>query len=407
MKQQLLAAGIAISSCLVSLEARAASFTGLNVFGDSLVDTGNLFNVTSTLGDPLGLPGLPPSPPYAERSSNGPIWIDNLAQVLGLSPSLSTDLILNPPIFPPTQGINFAFGGALSSDAHIVDDDLPPFLANLFPGFQNQIDTFTTLSTVLFPDPTDLYVVWVGGNDYNDAFFDLASLAGLSLVELPNVVTDNILDGLIQLSNLGAKEFLVVNLPSLGEAPFADTLDADFPQDIPQILNRLSFAHNQLLSAKLNIFSQRRPDANIITLDINTLFDNILADPGSFGLTNVTESCLINFQPGFQFEGICDNPDEYLWWDDTHPTTAAYEIISDFALATLSHGVTSTALNSQAAYTTLSSDFALATLNNHGVTSTSVPEPRLSTAILAMLTLLPGVRLRKLIAWRPKFRGGG
>ncbi|MEL6230220.1 MAG: SGNH/GDSL hydrolase family protein [Cyanobacteria bacterium J06627_3] len=335
MKKELLAAGVVISSCMFSVEVKAASFTGLNVFGDSLVDSGNLFNLTEALLSPLGLPALPPSPPYDQRNSNGPIWIDNVGQALGLSPTLATEFIVNPAtIPPPTQGINFAFAGALSSDVYILDDDLP-FLSDFFLGFQDQIDLFTALSATLPLDPNALNVVWVGANDYNEAFLSPASLGGVSLNELPNVVTDNIIDGLTQLSSVGVKEFLVPNLPDIGESPFADFLDNLFQQDISTQLNQLTFAHNELLSAKLTVFGQSQPDTTIVSLDINSLFADILASPGEFGLTNTTESCLINFQPGFLFDGVCDQPDEFFFWDDTHPTTAAYEIISDFALAAL------------------------------------------------------------------------
>ena len=336
MKTKLLAAGIAISYCMLPLEAKAASFTnlftGLTVFGDSLADSGNLFNLTDAFFPP-GTPAIPPSPPYAENNSNGPIWIDNLGESLGLSPTLATDLLLDPTIIP-TQGINFAFSGALSSDVHILDDDLP-LLADFLPGFQDQIDAFTALSATLPADPNALYVIWVGANDYNEAFFNPSSLPVSSPDELPNFVTDNILDGLTQLNTLGAQEFLVVNLPPIGEAPFADFLDNQTGQDISSILNQLTAAHNNLLSTKLDLFSQNQPDANIISLDINTLFLEVLANPDEFGLVNVTDSCLTNFQPGFQFDGICDNPNEFLFWDDVHPTTATYQAVSDFALATI------------------------------------------------------------------------
>ena len=367
MKKELLAAGVVISSCMFSLEAKAASFTGLNVFGDSLVDSGNLFNLTEALLSPFGLPALPPSPPYDQRNSNGPIWIDNVGQSLGLSPTLATELVINPTTTPPpTQGINFAFAGALSSDVHILDDDFP-FLADFFPGFQDQIEAFTALSAALPVDPNALNVVWVGGNDYNEAFLPTAALGGLSLDELPNFVTDNIIDGLTQLSSLGAKEFLVLNLPDIGAAPFADFLGNLLQQDVSTPLNQLTFAHNELLSAKLDVFGQSRPDVNIISLDINSLFADILASPGEFGLTNTTDSCLINFQPGFLFDGVCDQPNEFLFWDDTHPTTAAYEIISDFALATL----------------------------NEDAPTTSVPESSSVAALLAMGLVGAGTVLAK------------
>ncbi|MGB3297357.1 MAG: SGNH/GDSL hydrolase family protein [Phormidesmis sp.] len=337
---KLVAVGVAIASSIIPLQATksmaatAPSFEGLNVFGDSLVDSGNLFNLTSAFS-PQGIPALPPSPPYAQKLSNGPIWIDNVGQALGLSPTLSTQFLLDPNTPPPTQGISFAFAGALSSNLNVSDDDIPP-LASFLPGFQEQVAAFATLSAVIPANPNALNVVWVGGNDYNEAFFNPASLGGLSLEQLPNSVTDNIIDGLTQLSSSGAKKFLVVNLPSLGEVPFADFLDAQTPQDIPSILNQLTATHNKLLSEKLNAFGQSHTDVDVIELDVATLFADLSANPGAFGLTNVTDPCLTNFQPGFQFEGICDNPNQFLFWDDVHPTTAAYKLVSDLALERLS-----------------------------------------------------------------------
>lgn len=366
MKKKLFAAGVVISSCLISLEARAASFTSLNVFGDSLADSGNLFNLTDAILSPLGLSPLPP-PPYAQRNSNGPIWIDNVGQALGLTPTLATEFVINPTTTPPpTEGINFAFAGALSSDTHILDDDFPLF-ADFFPSFQDQINAFTALSATFPVDPSALNVIWIGANDYNEAFFNPASLGGLSLAQLPNFVTDNIIDGLTQLDGLGAKEFLVVNLPATGEAPFADFLDAQSPLDIPSLLNQLTSAHNELLSVKLDGFAQSRPDTNVTTLDIGTLFADILANPGAFGFANVTDSCLTNFQPGFRFDDICNNPDDFFFWDDTHPTTAAYKVVSDFALATL----------------------------HDDATPASVPEPGSLAALLAMGIIGSGAVLTK------------
>ncbi|MEO0737625.1 MAG: PEP-CTERM sorting domain-containing protein, partial [Cyanobacteria bacterium J06649_12] len=100
----------------------------------------------------------------------------------------------------------------------------------------------------------------------------------------------------------------------------------------------------EINQARVCGIGQSRPDVNIISLDINSLFADILASPGEFGLTNTTDSCLINFQPGFLFDGVCDQPDEFFFWDDTHPTTAAYEIISDFALAALDDDVPATSV---------------------------------------------------------------
>ena len=48
----------------------AETFTGIAAFGDSWTDTGNVFSLL----------GLPPSPPYfSARLSNGPVWLERLA----------------------------------------------------------------------------------------------------------------------------------------------------------------------------------------------------------------------------------------------------------------------------------------------------------------------------------------
>src|SRR5262249_42011574 len=59
-------------------------FSEVVVFGDSISDTGNVFLFTD---------GVAAGPPYFEgRFSNGPVWVEVLAQGLGLpapAPSLS------------------------------------------------------------------------------------------------------------------------------------------------------------------------------------------------------------------------------------------------------------------------------------------------------------------------------
>ncbi|MHC5830296.1 MAG: SGNH/GDSL hydrolase family protein, partial [Nostoc sp.] len=69
---------------MLPTKASAASFDQLYVFGDSLSDTGNIYNATYATGKPY-----PASPPYFEgRFSDGPIWVDYLGDQLGLKPTL-------------------------------------------------------------------------------------------------------------------------------------------------------------------------------------------------------------------------------------------------------------------------------------------------------------------------------
>ncbi len=321
MNQQLLAAGLILASSVFTFPAIASDYDAINVFGDSLVETGNLFNLTN----------LPPAPPYAQNFSNGDIWIDNLAEELDLEIALVTD-VLSGSVVAPTEGINFSFGGALSSDVNIFGGFIPqldPFLL----GLQDQIATFTSLAEQIPVDPNALNIIWAGANDYNEAFFNPASLTA-PLTDLPDVVTDNIITAVEDLADLGAREFLVVNLPSLGESPLADFFDQQSGLDISTQLNQLSAEHNLLLAEKLAALNSS-PEVTISILDINSLFSSVIANPAQFNFENVVDSCLIEFNTGFMFDDVCSDPDSFLFWDNVHPTTAAHGVITELALTTL------------------------------------------------------------------------
>ncbi|MEM9091058.1 MAG: SGNH/GDSL hydrolase family protein [Cyanobacteria bacterium P01_F01_bin.53] len=317
------AAGSLALSLLLPLQALAKNYTELNIFGDSLVDSGNIFNLT----------GFPPSPPYANKLSNGDVWVQPFASHFGLAPSLSSEVL--PGIIagttpPPADGINFALAGSLSSDLNTASpsDPTQPQL----PGLQQQIQTFSQLAPVLAPDSEALYVLLAGGNDYNEALFRPERLT-TTLDNLPNQITDNLTSATANLINLGAQHVLVANLPDLGFQPFAQQLNQIDPQNSTR-LSSLSAEHNDLLQTKLSALSADS-GAKITQLDLGGLFEEILANPDSFGFSDIANSCLANFQPGFVFEGVCDNPDEFVFWDNVHPTEALHNLIAQHAIETL------------------------------------------------------------------------
>lgn len=69
MKKALTTAGFVLFSFMLPCKAMASNFSQFYVFGDSLSDTGNVFNASGGL--------IPPDPPYSQgRFSNGDIWVD-------------------------------------------------------------------------------------------------------------------------------------------------------------------------------------------------------------------------------------------------------------------------------------------------------------------------------------------
>ena len=321
----ILAGSLAVSF-LLPLKALAKDYTQLNIFGDSLVDAGNIFNLTSGT--------FPPSPPYAGKFSNGPLWVEQLGAELGITPELSSVVVpelLAGAALPPSDGINFALAGSLSSNVNVGGADIP--------GLQQQIAAFSAIAAATPPQLSAsteaLNILLAGGNDYNEALLNASSAEALAI--LPEQVTDNLVAAVAGLANSGAKSILVGNLPNLGLQPFADSLNVFNPQS-SSLLTALSAQHNQLLAEKLAAFAAGS-DTDIIQFDLSGTIDAIAAAPAEFGFIDIDKACLTNFQIDSTFDGVCSDPDAFFFWDDVHPTEAGHSVIAQAALASLNAAV--------------------------------------------------------------------
>ncbi|MDZ8051343.1 MAG: SGNH/GDSL hydrolase family protein [Aulosira sp. ZfuVER01] len=301
MKKQFVAAGFVLFSFMLPLKANAAQFGAMYVFGDSLSDTGNIFNATGG--------AYPQSSLYSSvfpgRFSNGQIWVDYLADQLKITqPTLVTD-----PKFP-NGGVNFAFGGARAGFGNAVVPDPP---GQHLPGVLEQVQGFAANNPKA--DPNALYTVWGGANDF-------------IFPPNPNDSTppaDRISQALNTLVAVGAKNILVFNLPDLSKVPL-------FQGTAPQSVHDAVDQYNTTLKQTLDGLSNN-PNLNIISVDTYSLFDQVSKSPGTFGFTNVANSCRVQTsQTTYEF---CSNPNQYLFWDEVHPTTAAQKLIADRALAAI------------------------------------------------------------------------
>lgn len=264
---------------LVFPTRRFEPINGLYVFGDSLSDVGSVFRATGGM--------YPPHPTYFQgRYSNGRVWVEYLADRLHLSSS---------------QTNNFAYGGATTgSDRN-----------SLVPGLLTQVQSFTQTHQQTLPNA--LYVLWAGANDY---------LQGVSGATVP---VENVTRAISSLADVGAKNILVASLPDLGQLPATRTGVNSAS------LSALTQAHNQGLRRSLKLLSQQYSDLQIVTLDANTLYREAITNPKAFGFTNVISACLSGSY-------ACGNPDQFLFWDGIHPTTAAHRILGERAFSVLEAG---------------------------------------------------------------------
>jgi outer membrane lipase/esterase len=256
--------------------ARAAIFTGIFAFGDSLTDTGNTSLATGG--------ALPGASYFNGRYSNGPVWLENFAGYVGLpapTPSIA-------------GGRDFAFAGAFTQTGGQV-----PTIAQQAGLFVSGGGTFL---------PTDLVVVWGGANDF--------LLGGQTD---PTVPATNITGVISLLAGAGARQFLVPNLPDLGDTP-----------ELLATNNAAAIMGASLLSQGFNasLFSQVDTLANnlgldIWTLDIYSIGQELKTNPGAYGFTNTTQSALLT--------GNAANAAGYLYWDTVHPTARVHDIFAQRA----------------------------------------------------------------------------
>lgn len=281
------------ASVAFPLQAEAVMFSEVYVFGDSLSDVGNTFSKFS--GVPEASQFVAPSPPYFQgRYSNGPVWVEYFAENLGLTPNPQT---------------NFAYGGATTG----LSPDRPiPSILEQVADYEEDLRQNNAKA-----DSEALYVVWGGANDYLNAG-----------ITDPTVTVGNLAKAITSLTTLGAQNIAVFNLGDLGELPVArDPL-------VSTQLNQLTTFHNAGLADTVKSLNAAF-SADIISVDINRLFDNAIANPPSLDLSNVTDACLnLETDPdsgAIVGANICDNPNEYLFWDGVHPTTATHQRIAQFA----------------------------------------------------------------------------
>lgn len=287
------------AAALVALTAlngtAQAAFTGLYIFGDSLSDAGNIaLAIGSNPGQVVSGNSYIPGQPYASgQFTNGNVWAKSFAASLGLPAGGVASLT-------PGGGGNFAFGGARTA----TDG------AGLPPSLKSQATLFLGATGGVAPGGA-LYVVEGGGNDARDAFQAAAASATPAAVIAAAAAAYALATGAIvdQLQAAGAQRIVVWDVPNLALAPAVTFLGggASF------LAGQVAAAMNSALSARL------ATEVGVSIFDVFGVQNAIVANPGAFGLTNVSDAC--------GAVGVC-NPATGLFWDGIHPTAAGHAVLA-------------------------------------------------------------------------------
>ena len=263
--------------------ASVTQYSDLVVFGDSLSDTGNVSIATfGQFPGPNYAPGRFTNGPNTTPATSGPVglWVDQLATKLSVADP--------QPFLAGTGGTDYAFASAMtgSNGLYNVSDQVSYFVGQHATG----------------ASPTALYAIWGGANDL---FF------GNNTPATAPSVADSLAANIKTLAAAGAKNFLWVNLPPLGLTPRGGSSST---------LVQESLAFNQEWA--VDIAQLQGQGINVVGVDVFSLFLQIAQNPGAHGFTNITD-------PAQGLSGV--NPNQYLFWDTEHPTTAGHALVADLA----------------------------------------------------------------------------
>jgi phospholipase/lecithinase/hemolysin len=293
--------------------AQAARFDAMYIFGDSLSDNGNDLILSRLFGSQ---PAVPPSESphrayFHGRFTNGPVAFEYLWRLL----KQDTRARVKPSMtfaWPGQRGaISYAFGGANSGYSATTPGSFP------VPGLLGQIEAFRFGLWGGRPKQQALYALWVGSNDY----IPLPP----ALPASPTTVVANIKTGIQRLYQLGGRQFLVLNMPDLGQIPAAQA------QGAGPLLRGLSLAHNALLSQAVAELSVTLPGIKLTLVDVLALEQRVRPTtineiPALETLAPGSSSCLLlNAATCPDVELTLSLP--FYYWDIEHPTTYVHGIL--------------------------------------------------------------------------------
>lgn len=292
MHRKFLATAVTLLIAPLSI-ALASSPTQLVVFGDSLSDNGNLaYYAPVFLGQSLASENYAANAftdgPNTNPATAGPygLWVDQFAAKIGVADP--------QPAFTPALGTNYAFAGSNTApgnnsgpiDAYDVSNQVLAFSGTHLTGASS----------------TALYTIWGGANDLFNG------------VNSGKTAADNLFGDILTLAGEGAKNFLWLNLPNLGETP------RGVAQGAATLTAETADFNNEWA---VDLALLKADGINVIGVDINSLFNNIIGDPTAYGFMNVTTPA----------QGTSGNPNDSLFWDVEHPTTAGDALVADAAFA--------------------------------------------------------------------------
>jgi phospholipase/lecithinase/hemolysin len=252
------------------------------VFGDSNVDNGNLYRMTSS--------EFPAAPRWKGRDSNGPVVVEYLSE------SLNATLE------------NYAVSGATTGESNIVPQIVPKYGNVTTTGVIWQLAEFTKAGGKL--GPSDVVVLWAGSND----IFGAKRQDKADLTRRIDTASSNVERALLRLHALGAKRVV---------------FSTRTPRDVIGNDNDLNGV--DLNAALLDTIRRVRAKTglDIVVYDAYARISDMMTNPSKYGFTDPKTLCVS--VPACASDAYGSGQaiaNTYVNWDGAHKTTRVHKIMA-------------------------------------------------------------------------------
>lgn len=319
---------------------QAQSIYHLVVFGDSLSDNGNAAAALASTGKTLGnyAANAFTDGPQTVPATTGPegLWIDQFAAILGLPDP--APFVVNMPVGPSVgvlsanpSATNFAVASALAgNNANFSPTNFLNPANPQVPGTTNQVQLFLSFNGQN-ASAENLYVFWAGANNIFQSLGSVSSFA--TFPKVAKDAADAVAANIATLARAGAKRFMWLNLPPLGEVPYVNDNSDFFVRELGKAAgDGAALIFNDELAVDTAAL-QKEYGIEIIVVNTNSLFNAMVAHPATYGFVDVKDAGWC----GTDGLATCasHNPNGFLFWDELHPTTAADKWLAQFAASYL------------------------------------------------------------------------
>ncbi|EFH65081.1 GDSL-motif lipase/hydrolase 6 [Arabidopsis lyrata subsp. lyrata] len=317
----------------VALAKSSSTVPAIFTFGDSIFDAGNNhYNKNCTAQADF--------PPYGSsffhrptgRFTNGRTVADFISQFVGLplqKPFLELQIQILNGTSNFSNGINFASAGS-----GLLFD------TNKFMGvtpIQTQLQQFQTLAEQNLIEKSiiqeSLFLLETGSNDIFNYFIPFQTPT-LSPDAYVNTMLDQVSKTIDQIYKLGARRIAFFSLGPVGCVPAREMLPNVPTNKCFGKMNVMAKIFNTRLEEIVNIIPTKYPGAIAVFGAVYGITHRFQTNPARYGFTDVSNACCGNgtlgglMQCGREGYKICNNPNEFLFWDFYHPTERTYHLMS-------------------------------------------------------------------------------